>query len=90
MPSIAFAANSDGTGSRAAAPVSMTFACRRLLQWYREGVDVTWAVPLLSTYLGHVKVTDTYWYLTGIPALMAVAGERFERLAQPDGTAVAL
>jgi integrase len=66
-----------------------TFACRRLLQWYREGVDVTWAVPLLSTYLGHVKVTDTYWYLTGIPALMAVAGERFERLAQPDSTTVA-
>jgi integrase len=66
-----------------------TFACRRLLAWYQDGVDVTWAVPLLSTYLGHVKVTDTYWYLTGIPALMAVAGERFERLAQPDGMTVA-
>ena len=59
-----------------------TFACHRLLQWYREGVDVAWAVPLLSTYLGHAKVTDTYWYLTGIPALMAIAGERFERLTE--------
>jgi len=59
-----------------------TFACRRLLAWYQEGVDVAWAVPLLSTYLGHAKVTDTYWYLTGIPALMAIAVERFERLAE--------
>ncbi len=62
-----------------------TFACRRLLAWYQEGVDVNWALPLLSTYLGHGKVTDTYWYLTGIPALMAIAGERFERLAAADG-----
>jgi integrase/recombinase XerD len=61
-----------------------TFACCRLLAWYREGVDLARAVPLLSTYLGHAKVTDTYWYLTGIPALMAIAGERFERLAQCD------
>lgn len=45
------------------------------------------AVPLLSTYLGHVKVSDTYWYLTGIPALLGIAGERFERLTQPAGEA---
>ncbi len=59
-----------------------SFACHRLLGWYREGVDVDWAMPLLATYLGHGKITDTYWYLTGIPALMAVAAERFERLGQ--------
>jgi integrase len=58
-----------------------TFACRRLLAWYAEGVDVHWAIPHLATYLGHRKVSDTYWYLTGIPELMAVAAERFERLA---------
>lgn len=59
-----------------------TFACRRLLACYKDGSDVGATLPLLSTYLGHGKVTDTYWYLTGIPALMAIAGERFERLAQ--------
>jgi integrase/recombinase XerD len=64
-----------------------TFACRRLLAWYRDGTDVAAAVPLLSTYLGHVKVSDTYWYLTGIPALLGIAGERFERLTQPAGEA---
>lgn len=58
-----------------------TFACRRLLAWYAEGVEVHWAIPHLATYLGHRKVSDTYWYLTGIPELMGVAAERFEHLA---------
>lgn len=58
-----------------------TFACHRLQLWYEEGVDVDWALPFLSTYLGHGKVTDTYWYLTGTPSLMAVVSARFERVA---------
>lgn len=59
-----------------------TFACRRLLAWYEEGVDIDRVMPLLSTYLGHVKVSDTYWYLTGIPELMAIATARFEHQSQ--------
>ena len=55
-----------------------TFACHRLLQWYRDGVDVDHAIAALSTYMGHVKVTDTYWYLTGIPDLLQIAANRFE------------
>ena len=39
----------------------------------------------LSTYVGHVKISDTYWYLTGIPDLMAVAGQRFEDFAAAVG-----
>jgi hypothetical protein len=39
----------------------------------------------LSTYVGHVKISDTYWYLTGIPELMAVAGQRFENFVAPVG-----
>ncbi|MBW1778791.1 MAG: tyrosine-type recombinase/integrase [Deltaproteobacteria bacterium] len=58
-----------------------TFACNRLLSWYEEGVDVNNAILMLSIYLGHGKVTDTYWYLTGIPSLMAIAAERFERFS---------
>lgn len=58
-----------------------TFACQRLLAWYAEGVDVNAKLPLLATYLGHAKVSDTYWYLTGIPALMAIATQRFEQVA---------
>jgi integrase len=59
-----------------------TFAVRRLLCWYSEGTDISQKILALSTYLGHAKVTDTYWYLTGVPELMAVASARFEGIAQ--------
>ncbi|CAM3620867.1 tyrosine-type recombinase/integrase [Halomonas lysinitropha] len=58
-----------------------TFACQCLLRWYAAGVDVNQRLPQLATYMGHCKVSDTYWYLTGIPALMAIAAERFEQAA---------
>jgi integrase len=60
-----------------------TFAVRRLLRWYEEGADIGQKILALSTYLGHAKVTDTYWYLTGVPELMAIASQRFERLVRP-------
>jgi integrase len=56
-----------------------TMACRRLRAWYEAGTDVNQALPALSTYLGHTKVTDTYWYLSAVPDLMALASARFER-----------
>jgi integrase len=59
-----------------------TFCVRRLQRWYEEGADVGQQILALSTYLGHAKVTDTYWYLTGVPELMALASERFEGIAQ--------
>ena len=55
-----------------------TFACRRLIQWYRSGVDTASALVWLSTYLGHAKISDTYWYLTGVPDLLEIAATRFE------------
>jgi hypothetical protein len=30
------------------------------VRWYQEEVDVDRHLPELSTYLGHVKVSDTY------------------------------
>lgn len=58
-----------------------TFVCTRVLRWHRARVDVLAVLPALSTYLGHAKVSDTYWYLTGIPALMSVAAQRFDGFA---------
>src|SRR5262249_10619473 len=58
-----------------------TFACHRLLSWYRQGQDVQHLIAALSTYLGHGKVSDTYWYLTSTPELLAIAGVRFEQFA---------
>lgn len=49
------------------------FAVETLLRWYRNGEDVEQKLPVLSTYLGHVKVKDTYWYLTACPELMGQA-----------------
>lgn len=56
-----------------------TFIVRSTLHCYAQGVDLDQAILALSRYVGHAKVTDTYWYLTGIPELMAVAAERFQR-----------
>jgi integrase/recombinase XerD len=55
------------------------FAVQTLVRWYREGVDVDRHLPELSTYLGHVKVSDTYWYLSATPELLALATQRLER-----------
>jgi integrase len=54
------------------------FACRRLLQWHKDGVDVEARLIDLSTYLGHAKISDTYWYLSGFPELMDLVGRRFD------------
>lgn len=58
-----------------------TFACQRLLKWYQEGKDVDKMMIYLSTYLGHVRVTDTYWYITAIPELLLIVSKRFENFA---------
>ena len=55
-----------------------TFALDTLRDWYRSGVDVERRLFSLSTYLGHVKPTSTYWYLTATPELLALAGARLE------------
>ena len=65
-----------------------TFAVRRLLRWYEEGVEVNQKILALATYLGHAKVTDTYWYLSAVPELMAVTAKRFEHFAQPQQESV--
>jgi integrase/recombinase XerD len=54
------------------------FAVQTLLRWYRAGEDVQRLLPVLSTYLGHGHVTDTYWYVTGTPELWEAVGRRLE------------
>jgi hypothetical protein len=46
---------------------------------HRNGEDVRRRLPILSTYLGHGHVTDTYWYITTTPELMAAISERLEK-----------
>ena len=47
-----------------------------LLAWYRQGVDVQARLPVLSTMLGHSSPASTYWYLSAVPELLALAAER--------------
>jgi integrase/recombinase XerD len=56
-----------------------TFAVNTLLGWYRGGENVAAKLPLLSTYLGHVDPAATYWYLSAVPELLALAAARLEQ-----------
>jgi integrase len=55
-----------------------TFAVRTVLAWYRAGIDVEARLPTLSTYLGHISPSATYWYLTAVPELLEAATARLE------------
>jgi integrase/recombinase XerD len=54
-------------------------AARTLVRWYREGREVERELPKLATYLGHVHVADTYWYIEAVPELLRLATERATR-----------
>jgi integrase len=61
-----------------------TFATRRLVEWYRAGLDVDRLMPRLATYLGHVHIKETYWYIQAVPELLRLATERLEAAARGD------
>lgn len=52
------------------------FAVVRLAAWHREQADVQALLPLLATYLGHARYTDTAYYVTGTGDLLGVAAAR--------------
>lgn len=58
-----------------------TFAVRRMMHWHAAGTDIDQMMLALSTYMGHAAIFYTYWYLTAVPELMALAGGRFEHFA---------
>ena len=52
------------------------FAVTRLIVWHQEKADVQALLPLLATYLGHARYTDTAYYVTGTADLLGMAAER--------------
>ena len=54
------------------------------MAWYRAGADVQRLLPQLATYLGHVNLDSTRYYLSMTPGLLHEASQRFERYAQPE------
>lgn len=54
-----------------------TYAVNCLCKWYEQGLDVNAMLPVLSTVMGHVKVSCTQVYLHVPAQLREHAAERF-------------
>jgi len=57
-----------------------TFICRALLRGQQDN-QIDHVVDAISTYVGHTKVSDTYWYISATPELMSEASQRFSRFS---------
>jgi integrase/recombinase XerD len=55
-----------------------SFTVATMVRWHRDGGDVAARMPALSTYLGHVNPSSTYWYLSASPELLRQAADRLE------------
>lgn len=62
-----------------------SFAVQRLTTWYQEGRDVQSLAPHLSVYLGHVRLSASYWYLSALPDLLNAAADRFHVYTKKEG-----
>ena len=60
-----------------------SFAVAALDRWYRQGIDVQSKLPHLATYLGHVSVASTHYYLQLSSELGQSASQRFHHYASP-------
>lgn len=56
-----------------------TFAVNTMLRAYETGQDPRQVLPVLATWMGHVLLADTYWYLSCTPELMQAAAQRMEK-----------
>ncbi|NOQ77864.1 MAG: tyrosine-type recombinase/integrase [Gammaproteobacteria bacterium] len=59
-----------------------TFIVRRMMLWHTKNINIDQKMLSLATYVGHSMVTNTYWYLSCVPELMALAGNKFELYTQ--------
>lgn len=57
-----------------------SFASRTVYLWLKNDEDVNEKLYILSCYLGHAKISDTYWYLSSSMLLMNLASEKYENM----------
>jgi integrase len=57
-----------------------TFICRALLHGQQDN-QIDHVADAISTYVGHAKVSDTYWYISATSELMSEASQRFSRFS---------
>lgn len=58
-----------------------SFAVAALDRWYRQDSDVSNKLPYLATYMGHVSIVSTHYYLRLAPELGQSASRRFHQYA---------
>jgi integrase len=59
-----------------------TFATHRLYQWMRDGKDLYVMMPYLSAYMGHAKLTETFYYVHLVPGMLEeMSGFRYGSVA---------
>jgi len=63
--------NDAGKGRPSLYSFRFTFATETLMRWVEEGKDVEAMIPYLSSYMGHVKFKDTYYYIKLLPDRIA-------------------
>jgi integrase len=57
-----------------------TFICQALLRGQQSN-QIDHVADAISTYVGHAKVSDTYWYISATPELMSEASQRFSHFS---------
>lgn len=55
-----------------------TKASNVIKYWYKQNIDIHSNLYVLSTYLGHVIPSDTYWYLSATPELLEMCCTKYE------------
>lgn len=55
-----------------------TFACRVLQRWQASKRGAVHRLAILSRFLGHTQIRDTYWYFSAFPQLLSEALRHFE------------
>lgn len=55
------------------------FATHRLYRWMKDGKDLHAMMPYLSAYMGHAKISETYYYIHLVPGMYEeMSGFRYE------------
>jgi integrase len=54
------------------------FACRVLQRWQASKKGAVHRLAILSRFLGHTQIRDTYWYFSAFPQLLTEALSHFE------------
>jgi integrase len=54
------------------------FACRVLHRWQASKKGAVHRLAILSRFLGHTQIRDTYWYFSAFPELLTEALRHFE------------